>query len=275
VLSLLQLAEVGRGRFVGYQPDEARPRVFGGQIAAQALMAGAHTADDRSPRSLHLYFLRRGDVTAPVDYDVDSLQDGRTISVRRITATQHGKPILAAMASFGATAGGVDYHRPMPTVPSPECLPRIECQLAPYAEEHDGWWIRPRAFDIRYISPPPRIAAELPTPPTYTNQLWMRADGPVPSDPVLACALLTYASDLTLLDPVMKATGRTSRGPGLTASLDHALWFHRPPVLSEWLLYDQFSPSASGGRGLVCGSIFNRGGELMCTVNQEGYLGDR
>jgi acyl-CoA thioesterase-2 len=177
------------------------------------------------------------------------------------------------MTSFSMAAAGPNYQREMPTVEPPERLMRIEEQLAPYADEHDGWWVRPRAFDMRYLTPPPRIAADLATKPVAANRLWLRAAEPVPHDPVVMTCLLAYVSDLTLLDSVMIPSGRTSRGPGSVASLDHALWFHRPVDLNDWLLYDQHSPSAAGGRGLACGSIFSRSGELVCSVSQEGHLG--
>jgi acyl-CoA thioesterase-2 len=245
-------------------------------------MAAARTARNRMPLSLHALFVRPGDVTIPVEYGIETVRDGRTIAVRRVSATQHGLPILDAMASFGSmdTLGkrsdegwtAPDYQRAMPTVTAPESLPRIEVQLAPYAQEFDGWWVRPRPFDMRYVTPPPRIAMELPQNDSRLNQLWLRADGRVPADPLLNCCLITYVSDLTLLDPVMIAARRTSRGPGFTASLDHSLWFHRPARLDDWMLYDQFSSSATQGRGLVSAAMFNRSGELACVVSQEGYL---
>jgi acyl-CoA thioesterase-2 len=277
VLDLLVLEQSGPNCFVGRQPDGDRERIFGGQIAAQALMAAAMTTKGGLPRSLHAHFLRAGDATQPVTYDVDVAKDGRTIAVRRISAIQHGVRILEATASFDCgpqdAEGIIEYQRSMPVVASPESLTRLEDQLASYANEFDGWWVRARPFDIRYVTPPPRMALELPSTPNRGNQLWLRADGPVPLDSTMNCCLITWASDLTLLDPLMIAARRTSRGPGLVASLDHAIWFHRPVNFTDWVLYDQYSVSASGGRGVVAGAMFNRSGELVCIVNQEGYLG--
>lgn len=277
ILELLVLEESGPNCFVGRQPDGDRERIFGGQIAAQALMAAAMTTKGGLPRSLHAHFLRAGDANQPVTYDVDVVKDGRTVAVRRISARQHGVRILEATASFDSgrhdTEGIAEYQRSMPVVTSPESLTRLEVQLASYADEFDGWWVRARPFDIRYVTPPPRIALELPSTPSRDNQLWLRADGPVPVDSTMNCCLITWVSDLTLLDPLMIAARRTSRGPGLVASLDHAIWFHRPVNFADWVLYDQHSASASGGRGVVTGAMYNRSGEMVCIVNQEGYLG--
>ncbi len=279
VFDLLDLDQVGANQFSGGQPKENRERVFGGQLAAQALMAAARTAHGRLPFSLQVLFVRPGDPTVPIEYAVETVRDGKTLSVRRVSARQHGRTIVDAMATFGPADQESDegwtapeYQHPMPTVTAPESLPRVEVQLAPYAHEYDGWWVRPRPFDMRYVTTPPRIAMELPATDSRINRLWLRADGPMPADPLLTSCLITYVSDLTLLDPVMIAARRTSRGPGFTASLNHSLWFHRTVKLDDWMLYDQLSSSATGGRGLVSGAMFNRSGELSCLVSQEGYL---
>lgn len=275
VLDLLNLEHVADGHFRGGQPDEDRPRMFGGQIAAQALMAAARTIPEtRLPSNLHVYFLRPGDVSTPVDYLVTILRDGGALSTRRVSAIQNGQIILEALTSSCADIEGPSYQRPMPLVPPPESLPTLAEQLAPYSDEYDGWWVRPRPFDFRYITTPPRIALDEPCRgDERVNKLWLRADGPIPDDPVLHSCLLAYVSDMTLLDPVMKAVGRTSRGPGVVASLDHAIWFQRPADLNEWILYDQCSPSAAAGRGLAWASMFDQSGKLLCLVSQGGYLG--
>lgn len=273
VLELLDVEDLGSGLFRGRQPDERPARVFGGQIAAQALMSASRTVEDRSPHSLHAYFLRPGDVSVPAVFSVTALRDGNTFSARRVSAIQHGEVIFEALVSFSSAKTGPEYQAKMPEVPAPEKLTPIEQLLAPYSDEYDGWWVRPRAFDLRYVSTPPRLALEQDRPRDRTNRLWMRANGRVSADPVLAACLVTYISDLTLLDPVLVAAGRTSRGPGLTASLDHAIWFQRPADVNDWILYDQCSPSAVDGRGVASASMYDRTGKLICLVNQEGYLG--
>lgn len=275
VLDLLHLECLGDNHFRGNQPDEARTRVFGGQIAAQSLMAAARTVvDTRLPNSLHVYFLQPGNIESPIDYHVTHLRDGGATSVRRVSALQNGAIILEALMSFSEDMEGPEYQRSMPSAPSPESLLPLVEQLAPYADEHDGWWVRPRPFDFRYVTVPPRVALDQPQKPgDRVNRLWLRADGTVPDDPVLHSCLLTYVSDITLLDPVMVAVGRTSRGPGMIASIDHAIWFQRRGNLNDWIFYDQQSPSAAAGSGMAWASMFDCSGKLLCLVSQEGYLG--
>ncbi|QSE92063.1 acyl-CoA thioesterase II [Rhodococcus pseudokoreensis] len=273
VVGPLTLEEIAPHTFRGPQPDEDRQRVFGGQVAAQALMAASHTVQGRVPHSLHGYFLRPGNPTVPIVYTVDCLRDGGAFSARRITATQDGTAVFEALVSFSAHISGIDYQEQMPAVPQPDSLVRIEAQLAPYADEYDGWWIRRRPFDMRYVNAPPRVALDLDVAPPPQSRLWLRPDGEVPNDPIVNSCLLTFVSDLTLLDSVMLPARKTSRGPGIVASLDHAIWFHRSANFSDWLLYEQNSPNGTCGRGLASGRIFNRSGALVATVMQEGYLG--
>ncbi|MDO3402723.1 thioesterase family protein [Mycolicibacterium neoaurum] len=272
VLNILCVEQIEADVFLGHHAGTQRERVFGGQIAAQALMAAAKTSPHRVPNSLHAAFLHMGDTFSPVRYHVTSLADGRNFTRRRVTAVQNNKTILEAYLSLAAARHGSVYQIAPPTAPPPETLERIERQLAPYADEHDGWWVRARPFDIRYVTAPPRIALDRELPTDRRNRLWIRPDGAVPEDAVLSTGLITYLSDLTLLDPVMISTRRTSRGPGLIASLDHSIWFHRSADLNDWILYDQTSPTCSAGRGLSTGSLFNRAGDLVCTVAQEGYV---
>lgn len=273
ILDLLALDEISAGTFRGAQPDEDRQRVFGGQVAAQALMAAGRTVRGRLPHSLHGYFLRPGDPVAPLVYTVECLRDGGSFSARKVAAAQDGITIFEALISFSARVTGIDYQEQIPTVPQPDSLTRIEEQLAPYAGEYDGWWIRRRPFDMRYVNAPPRVALDLETAPPPRSQLWLRPDGEVPHDPVLNSCLITFISDLTLLDSVMLPARKTSRGPGIVASLDHAIWFHRPANFADWLLYDQHSSNGTGSRGLASGHIYNRSGTLVASVMQEGYLG--
>lgn len=274
ILQLLTLEPVGTDAFDGPQPDDGRnTRVFGGQVAAQALVAAGRTAADRAPHSLHLYFLRPGDPRAPLRYTVTALRDGGTFSARAVTVTQDDdRVILEALASFTESVDVVDYQQQMPDVPSPETLLPMEIQLADYADQFDGFWVQPRAVSMRYVDPPPLLAADLPEPPGPVSRMWLRVDGDVPDDPLTASALLAYVSDWSILDPVLYATRRPPIAHSI-ASLDHAMWFHRPPDFSDWLLYDQRSPSGVGARGLSTGAMYNRAGQLVCTVVQEGYLG--
>jgi acyl-CoA thioesterase-2 len=274
ILALLDLEPVGPNVFEGPQPDDRRNvRVFGGQVAAQALMAAGRTAANRAPHSLHLYFLRPGDPRAPLRYTVTRLRDGGTFSARSVAVTQgDDRVILEVLASFTDGLDGIDYQQSIPDAPAPETLPPMEIQLADYADELDGFWVRPRGVSMRYVDPPPLLAAGLPEPPGAATRLWFRADGDVPSDPSTASALLAYISDWSILDPVLYMTRRPPVANSI-ASLDHAMWFHRPPDFSDWLLYDQHSPSGIGARGLSNGAIYNRAGQLVCTVVQEGYLG--
>ncbi|MFD7008524.1 acyl-CoA thioesterase [Rhodococcus jostii] len=276
VVRLLHVESVDVDRFRGKQPKGGAIRVFGGQAVAQALMSACRTVDHRLPHSLHAYFLRAGDVTVPMRYDVERIRDGRRFSVRRVVASQNRKEILAATISFADRLPGIDYQDSPPVGASdPDSLMSIEQQLAPYADEHDGWWVRKRPFDLRYVSDPPRIVLENGGTAEPSSSLYLRARGSVPSSPDLALGLLAYVSDMTLLDSAAKMTGQTSRGPGTIASLDHAIWFHRIPNLAEWILYEQHSPTGCGGRSLVQGRMYSAAGELLCTVAQEGLLDPR
>jgi len=274
VLQLLDLETVEQDLFRGAQPATSTQRVFGGQVAAQALVAASRTVpSDRFVHSLHAYFLRAGVPDVPIVYRADRLRDGGAFSSRRVLATQDAVPIFSMTASFSPDMEGVEYQDPMPDVPGPEGLPRLEERLAPYADEHDGFWVRPRPFDLRYVGTPPRAAVDLDELPVPGNQVWIRAEGDVPDDRVLQSCLLTYVSDLTLLDSVLIATRRSYLEPGPTiASLDHAVWFHRSFSMNDWLLYDQHSSSGSSRRGLAGGRIFDRQGNLVCSVVQEGFL---
>ena len=274
LIALLDLEVIEVNIFRGLSPDESRQRVFGGQVAGQALVAAARTIDDpgRLVHSLHAYFLRPGDPTVPILYEVDRIRDGRSFTTRRVVAVQHGKAIYNLQASFNRAEPGLDFQEPMASdVPDPTTLPDFATRMAPHRERLGEWYDRPRPIDTRYVDSAP-TDREGPQPPT--QKVWLRADGPLPDDPVLHACVLTYASDMTLLDTTIRAHGISAWGwEGLhMASLDHAMWFHRPFRVDEWLLYDQWTPSTSDARGLAMGQIYTQDGRLVVTVVQEGLI---
>ena len=270
-VKLLDLEPIEVNMFRGVSPDEERQRVFGGQVAGQALVAAARTVEaGRSVHSLHAYFLRPGDPHVPILYEVDRIRDGRSFTTRRVVAIQHGKAIFNLQSSFQVQEQGLEHEAPMPEAPAPETLPDFATRMAPYADAMGPWFHRPRPIDTRHVdsNPPDR---KKPLPPH--QQVWLRADGTLPDDPVLHACVLTYASDMTLLDTALRPHGGSWDDEDLfMASLDHAMWFHRPFRADEWLLYDQDTPSASGGRGLGRGSLFTAAGHLAVTVVQEGLI---
>ena len=273
LVDLLDLERIEVDIFRGKQPTESLQRVFGGQVAGQALVAAGRTVPaDRPVHSLHAYFLRPGDPSLPIVYEVDRIRDGRSFTTRRVVGIQHGKPIFNMSASFQLVEQGIEHAVAMPDVVPPEQLQRLEERMRPYAGEMGGWYTRPRPIDVRYVGDPPRIAQEKEHREPR-SRVWMRADGTLPDDPLLHVCAVTFASDMTLLDSTLLAHGLAwGTGDVLGASLDHAMWFHRPVRADEWLLFTQTSPSASGARGLSQGHLFSREGDLVATVAQEGML---
>ena len=260
LVNLLDLEAIEVNLFRGVSPDENRQRVFGGQVAGQALVAATRTVQpDRRVHSLHAYFLRPGDPTVPILYEVDRIRDGRSFTTRRVVAIQHGRAIFNLQTSFHVAETGPDYQLPMPLdVPAPDTLPDFKARMAPYKERMGEWYDRPRPIDLRHVGSDPFSRNGQPAD---DQQVWMRADGTLPDDPTLHACIVTYASDMTLLDTALIAHGRSGFQIDMqVASLDHALWFHRPFRADDWLLYAQDSPSSSGGRGLTRGSIFTRDG---------------
>src|SRR3954454_13094833 len=272
---LLDLEPIEVNIFRGRSPaDASSQRVFGGQVAGQALVAAGRTVPpDRPVHSLHAYFLRPGDPSIPIVYEVDRMRDGRSFTTRRVVAIQHGKPIFNLSASFQLEQPGVEHQVDMPTdVPSPESLPTFAERFAPYQHELGAWYTRPRPVDMRYVGDPPRAAIDK-GPQEPSSKVWIRADGDLPHDPLLHVCVATYASDMMLLDSVLLPHGLAWQAGNLTgASLDHAMWFHRPFRADDWLLYDQWSPSASGSRGLAAGRMWRRDGSLAVSVVQEGLI---
>ncbi|NLU66463.1 acyl-CoA thioesterase II [Streptomyces sp. HNM0574] len=282
LLDLLDLERVERDIFRGDSRASLVPRVFGGQVAAQALVAACRTVPEgRLPHSLHAYFLRAGDPGAPIVYTVDRIRDGRSFTTRRVVAVQHGQPIFHLSASFQTFEEGLEHQEPMPEAPDPETLSTAEELLPRYTELFRDEEIPRRlmkaraAVDLRYVAEPPFGSVGSPKEPR--SQVWFRTNGKLDGeldDPMLHICLATYVSDMTLLDSVLLAHGRGGWAVGdvVGASLDHAMWFHRPFRADEWLLYDQESPTSQGGRGLGKGRIFTRDGRLAVSVIQEGVV---
>lgn len=271
LVRLLDLEPIEVNIFRGRSPDENRQRVFGGQVAGQALVAASRTVDEpgRFVHSLHAYFLLPGDPTVPILYEVDRLRDGRSFSTRRVVAIQHGRAIFNLQASFHDDEPGPDHQLPMPTdLPDPESLPDFRTRMEPYKERLGEWYDRPRPIDVRYVGADPVSRQGNPA----TSQLvWLRAAGVLPDDPVLHACIVTYASDMTLLDTTVMPFGLSWDSPGMQmASLDHAMWFHRPFRADEWLLYDQQAISTASARGLAGGAIHTADGRLAVSVVQEG-----
>jgi acyl-CoA thioesterase II len=202
---------------------------------------------------------------------VSRSRDGGTLSTRKVTAIQNGEVLLEALASFSTRVGGPEHQMAMPDVPAPESLPSMQEQLARYADEAQGYWVRPQPFDLRYVDPPPRLAIDLPDR-SPRIRLWWRPIETVPNDAVLHSALLTYLSGTTMLETAV-AMRRATQVSAFNALIDHALWFHRPIDLTDWVLSDQNSPSGIDGRGLATSTMYNRAGELVCIATQELYFG--
>jgi acyl-CoA thioesterase-2 len=275
LLELLDLEPIEVNIFRGRSPDEDRQRVFGGQVAGQALVAAGRTVDaDRRVHSLHAYFLRPGDPTIPILYNVDRIRDGKSFTTRRVVAIQHGEAIFHLSASFHVDEPGFDHSAPMPDVPGPDDLPTWEDRMKAMAAHVPPWFTRPRPIDTRFVDEPWRATGgDVEAPREPHQRVWMRANGSLPDDPLLHACVVAYASDMTLLDSVVLPHRDLVMGGGMMmASLDHAMWFHRAFRADEWFLYDQESPSAHGARGLSSGRIFRPDGVLAVSVVQEGLV---
>ncbi|PSF05170.1 acyl-CoA thioesterase II [Marinobacter fuscus] len=277
LLELLDLSPIGDDHFQGDSEDLGFPNVFGGQVLGQALMAASRTVEDRLCHSLHAYFLRPGNHSMPIDYEVQRVRDGGSFSVRRVIARQDGKEILTGAMSFQTTEPGLAHQVAMPPAPEPESLKselelgkEIASQLPAAVQE---MLTRERPIEIRPVDPLNPIQPEKRSP---QRQNWLRALGPLPDDPVLHRCLLTYASDFSFLETSMVPHGLSFMDRRLqVASLDHAIWFHRDFRMDDWLLYDKDSPSSSGGRGFNRGNFFNRDGVLVASTTQEALIRQR
>jgi acyl-CoA thioesterase-2 len=258
--------EAGPDWFAGTSYRAPRGRIFGGQVLAQSLMAAAKTVDASRPvHSLHGYFLRPGDPHEPITFTVERLRDGRSFSARRTHALQRGVPLLSMISSYQEPAEGLDHQVEMPDVPGPDELPSL-------AERYGHLEpVSSTPMDLRHVEGPTFLT---PGPERVAHQaVWLRAIDKMPDEPLLHTALMAYASDFSLLEPILRRHGLSWATPGLkVASLDHAMWFHRPARMDEWLLYAQESPSASGARGLGLGRLFTADGVLVASIAQEGML---
>jgi acyl-CoA thioesterase-2 len=276
LIDLLALEQLEVNLFRGLSPDENRQRVFGGQVAGQALIAAGRTVDRGVVNSLHAYFLRPGDPLVPIIYEVDRIRDGKSFTTRRVMAIQHGRAIFNLSASFHVEELGPEHQYPMPDVPAPESIPPMEERLAPFADRFSPdvmeWLRRERPIESRSVDLP-RWLDPVPGEREAEQFVWIKTTGELPVDPLLHACVVAYASDLTLLDTAVMPHARSwDDDRFMMASLDHAMWFHRPFRADEWLLYHQKSPSAQAARGLAEGFIYRRDGALACTVIQEGLI---
>jgi len=271
------LGESAARVFVGQSQRQPHGRVFGGQVLAQAVVAAGRTVEGvghdtaRSIHSLHGYFVRPGDDRHAIRFAVERIRDGRSFSTRRVQAIQYGVPILSMIASFQEPAGGLDHQDEMPPAPDPESLPTSAALIAQNDDPRARRFARPRPIDLRHVDGGLFVR---PSQQRESDQsVWLRTTGPLPDDPLLHAAVLAYASDYSLLEPVLRRHGLAWSDPRLrVASLDHAMWFHRPARADEWTLYTQQTPSAQGGRGLADGRMFTLDGRLVASVAQEGML---
>ncbi|MHB1536667.1 MAG: acyl-CoA thioesterase [Acidimicrobiales bacterium] len=273
LLEVLDVEEIDQDIFRGFSPPEAVERVFGGQVAAQALTAASRTVTDKAVHSLHAYFLRLGDPSRPIIYEVDRIRDGRSYATRRVVGVQGGRAIFNLQASFHVGEEDGYYHQvPAPEGrPDPEGLPTFWRWFDPQAAGAGGPLGNERRTFHSSIAPID-VRVELPVTGTFERSVWFRAVGRLSDDPVLHSCVAAYASDLTLLNISLQPHGFPRVRPGFIASLDHAMWFHRPFRADEWLLYQQESPSAGFGRGFTQGHIFTAGGDLAISVVQEGAI---
>lgn len=274
LLAILDLDPVETNYFRGVSPNDRWQRVYGGQVLGQALVAASRTVEGRLCHSLHAYFLRAGDPRRPILYEVDRSRDGRSFSARRVVAIQHGAPIFTMSASFETAEAGLEHQSAMPDVPWPEELKSEQqwrSEIVSRLPEHvRDWFMRARPIEFRPVLPENRFRAEKQKPKQI---VWFRAVAPLPDSHALHQCVLAYASDMTLLDTSLLPHGYTLFAPELQlASLDHAIWFHRPFRADEWLLYVQESPSAAGTRSFNRGEIFRRDGVLAASVAQEGLV---
>ncbi|HSM20509.1 MAG TPA: acyl-CoA thioesterase II [Hyphomicrobiales bacterium] len=280
LIAILDLEPIEHNIFRGRSLEVGWQRVFGGLVVSQAMVAAMRTVEDRAMHSLHGYFILAGDPDAPIVYDVDRIRDGGSFTTRRVVAIQHGRAIFSMGASFHNAEEGCEHQLAMPEVPDPDSLPSEKelkerfIELVP--ENVRRFWARERPIELKPVDLSRYLERDWPRPKEKrepVQYIWFRTTGPLPDDPALHQCALGYASDMTLLDTSLLAHGRSIFDRDLQlASLDHALWFHRPFRADEWLLYAEDSPSAFGARGFNRGSIFTRDGALVASSAQEGLI---
>ena len=273
LIETLALEPIEVNLFRGESHETEFPRIFGGTVIAQALLSAYRTVENRVCHSLHAYFLRPGDPSIPILYEVDRARDGQSFTTRRVVAIQHGQQIFNLAASFQVVEGGFEHQAAMPDVPGPDTLaddreavkaltdvpPRLARVLS-----------RQRPIELRSVNPQSRLMPKVMAPECA---VWLRSREPVAPDVAMQQAVLAYASDMGLLETSMRPHGASWNTPGLqSASLDHAIWFHRRPEMADWHLYSQDSPSASGARGFVRGAMHDRSGRLIASIAQEGLI---
>lgn len=271
LVALLDLEQLDTDLFRGQQPETIRQRVYGGQVAAQALIAASRTVDEGfHVHSLHSYFLLPGDYNVPIIYDVERIRDGKSFATRRVLARQHGRPIYYQSLNFQRHEEGLEHEDVMPEVKPPEEGLDL-MQLMAERGTDDGLSKEWAALDVRWLGSSAYGLEPDPMHPAKA-QVWIRVDGRLSDDPMEHLATFTYASDVSLLGATLAAHPEHGPQKVQMASLDHTIWFHRPFRADEWWLYDQWSPSASGGRGLALGRVFTQDGTLVATVAQEGLI---
>jgi acyl-CoA thioesterase-2 len=275
--ALLEILDVGPDpfepdAFTGRSLPQPSGRVFGGQVLAQALLAAGRTVSPtRLPHSLHGYFLRAGDVREPIDFAVERLRDGRSFTARRTHALQGGVPILSMISSFQEEQAGLDYADEMPGAPDPDEVVSADDHLGGVDHPVAKFWTQESAFDVRHVGGSVYLGHTGDR--TGRQMVWVRSREQLPDDQLLHRALLAYACDQVMLEPVLRRSGESWASPGLSiASLDHAMWWHRDVRVDDWLLYVQSSPTAQGGRGLGAAQVFTRDGSLVASIAQEGMV---
>lgn len=279
----LALERIEENLFRGQSQDLGWGAVFGGQVLGQALSAAVQTVPaERHVHSLHAYFLRSGDVSKPIVYDVDRIRDGTSFTTRRVVAIQAGRPIFNLSCSFQKHEPGFEHQDPMPDTPAPEQLTpdqehftRVALSVHPSGRKlASDMFSRDRPFELRTVHQIDHPVS--PTPQPARRKIWMRAVDKLPDSPALHAYLLAYASDYSFVTTSLLPHGVTQYSPGMqVASIDHVMWFHRPFRVDDWLLYVIDSPSASGARGLVRGSVYTRDGALVASTAQEGLIRQR
>ncbi|MDX1343152.1 MAG: acyl-CoA thioesterase II [Reinekea sp.] len=274
LIKLLELESIGENKFRGHSQDLGYAKLFGGQVIGQALSAASQTQSERSAHSLHAYFIRPGDAQHPIEFDVENVRDGRSFSVRRVIASQFGKPILALTASFQKEEAGIEHQVAMPNVPGPDVLePELKLfrdHANEIPERVRSQFTADRPIEYRIVE------AQNPFRPRHgiaKRHMWIRSTSRLPDNPLIHQSMLAYTTDYGFLETALMPHGISIAHPGLTiASLDHAIWFHRSFRLDDWLLYVADSPTTGGARGFVRGQIFDQQGRLVASTTQEGLI---